>query len=173
MKNLFYLNIVLAALLMVVSCTPPEFPEAVSEFNPKAQILGTWGITQVIQVDENARFRGFPERVTTKDITHALPEHPYTDFSITFNADETYSLSKGRSLITVPDNTGTWSFNSADAPSSIILEGANGKIQEMDITQISGLRFEESTNRTLGLGLVRYAGNRPFLSYRYQMDYQN
>lgn len=171
MKKYLY-TLVVALLFVLGACSPEEFGDPVIQWDPAANLVGTWQISKAIQVDENARFRGFPEEVTSKDITNALPGHPYTDFKITFNQNGTYAVDKGTSVVDLPDTQGNWSLNNPSQPSAINLVGANGAERQLDLIDLSGLQYSNAESRSLQLGLIRYQGNRAFVSYRYQMVYQ-
>lgn len=172
-KSIYIFYSLIVVLILAIGCSPDE-PGPIGEpENRTQQLSGTWKITQAIQVDEKAKFKGFPAAVTFMDITNILPEHPYTDFAITFNANGSYTVDKGRALVDTPDNNGSWAFDYPAFPTAIILTGANGSVRQLDIIDIEGLRYDKPETRSINLGLVRYLGKGPILSYRYQMAYQN
>ena len=168
-KNILKIWGFIALIMATMACSPEE-PRPLEEAASRAELLtGTWQINQAIQVDENAKFKGFPAEVTYKDITNILPEHPYTDFAITFNANGSYAVAKGRSLVQVPDTEGTWALDDDTYSSAVLLKGANGDEMQLDIIDIEGLRYAEPATRTIQLGLVRYLDGKAFLSYLYHM----
>ena len=49
-----------------------------------------------------------------------FPDHPYTDFSITFNQDGTFSSNQGMSYMQMLSN-GNWALDDPDYPAAIVL----------------------------------------------------
>ncbi len=119
------------ALISIVACQPDEIPSIGEPTDYKPMLTGTWQITSFIQVDVDAESKSFPAFATEKDLTNVFPEHSYTDFKITFNADGTFTTEIGSSYMDLMAS-GSWSFDDEKYPSAIIL--VNG-----DETQTIGL----------------------------------
>ena len=117
MKNIL---IILSMFLFITGCQPDDIPGVGEPFNRKDQLVGTWKLKTLIQVEEDAKSKGFPEFATSLDITNIFAANPYTDFSLTLNADETFSTELGESYVQML-SSGTWNFDNDKFPTAIIL----------------------------------------------------
>ena len=117
MKNILLL---LFLSLMVFSCQQDEIPPIGEKTDYIPMLSGTWNMVKFEQIDADAESKSFPEFATVKDLTNVFAGHPYTDFSITFNEDGTFSSNPGSSYIQML-GSGTWEVNDPDYPSAIIL----------------------------------------------------
>lgn len=106
--------------LLVFSCTPDEIPPIGSPRDYKPMLVGTWTLTKFEQIDADAESKSFPEYATKKDLTTIFAGHPYTDFTITFNQDGTFTSSQGTSYMQML-SSGTWALNDVQYPSAIVL----------------------------------------------------
>lgn len=117
MKNIF---VILFVLLLVFSCQQEDIPPIGGKTDYKPMLSGTWNLVKFEQIDAEAESKGFPAFATSKDLTTVFEGHAYTDFSITFNTDGTFSTNKGNSYMQMMAS-GNWTFNDADFPSAILL----------------------------------------------------
>jgi len=117
MKNIF---VILFISLLVFSCQQDEIPAIGEKTDYKPMLAGTWDLVKFEQIDADAESKNFPAFATRMNLTSVFVGHPYTDFSITFNADGTFSTSKGTSYVQIMEN-GTWALNDPDFPSEILL----------------------------------------------------
>jgi hypothetical protein len=124
MKNIF---ILLFISLLVFSCQQDQIPAIGEKTDYKPMLIGTWDLMKFEQVDADAESKNFPAFATRMDLTSVFAGHPYTDFSITFNADGTFTSNQGTSYIQIIPN-GTWAMDDLKNPSSIILT-SSGKTQ--------------------------------------------
>ena len=117
MKNIY---VILFISLLLFSCQQDEIPAIGEKTDYKPMLAGTWDLVKFEQIDAEAESKNFPAFATRMDLTSVFEGHPYTDFSITFNADGTFTTSKGTSYVQMPDH-GTWALNDEDYPSEIVL----------------------------------------------------
>ncbi len=117
MKN--YITI-LFLTIMVFSCQPDEIPPIGEKTDYRPMLAGTWGLVKFEQIDADAESKSFPTYATVKDLTRVFTGHPYTDFSITFNQDGTFTSSQGTSYMQML-TSGTWALNDENYPSAIVL----------------------------------------------------
>jgi hypothetical protein len=116
MKNLI---IYLSILFFITSCTD-DIPEIGEKANRKEQMVGTWQLEKFVQTDLKAKANAYPDFATEKDLTNIFENNPYTDFSISFNIDGTFTTETGNSFIDMLE-AGSWAFDDNDAPSKILL----------------------------------------------------
>lgn len=135
-KLLIYLPI----LMFIISCAD-EIPSIGEKINRKEQMIGTWQIEKFVQTDLKAKANGYPDFATEKDLTNIFQDHPYTDFSISFNADGTFSTNTGSSFVEMLSN-GNWSFDSDEMPSKILLANKS-KSQIIIIGSLANLVFNK------------------------------
>ncbi len=117
MKKALYIII---SLLFLYACTPDDIPPIGEPFDRQAQLVGTWNLSQFMQVDEEAKAKDFPEFATYKDLTNVFPGHPYTDFALTLNSDGSFSTTVGTSYVDIL-SSGTWALDDVDYPTAIVL----------------------------------------------------
>jgi hypothetical protein len=143
MKKIF---LILLVSILVFSCSPDEIPALGEKTDYKPMLTGTWDLVKFEQIDADAESKNFPAFATRMDLTSVFAEHPYTDFSITFNADGTFSTNKGTSYVQIMEN-GTWVLNDPDFPSEILLAGS-GETQTIALGSLADviigkLQFKE------------------------------
>lgn len=145
MKILIY---ILSIIILFQFCSPDDIPPIGEAPNRTEQLVGTWVLTSFLQIETAAREKSFPDFATIKDLTNVFPGHPYTDFSITFKDDGTFSSFIGQSYLDFL-NSGTWEFDDEEFPAIIKL--SNGGItQYVEIGSwgdISFGRFQFAVNR--------------------------
>ena len=117
MKKIF---IVLFIASIIFSCKQDEIPPIGEKTNYIPMLAGTWNMVKFEQIDADAESKSFPEFASSKDLTNAFQGHPYTDFSITFNEDGTFTSDKGSSYMQMLES-GNWKVNDDNYPSAIIL----------------------------------------------------
>ncbi|HBL76340.1 MAG: hypothetical protein A2W90_08375 [Bacteroidetes bacterium GWF2_42_66] len=115
---------ILAISFLVFACMPDEIPPIGEKTDYKPMLAGTWNLVKFEQTDADAESKGFPAFATTKDLTNVFASHPYTDFSITFNADGTFTASKGTSYMQML-TSGNWLLNDLEYPSAIVLKNGS------------------------------------------------
>lgn len=157
MKKLIYMTLLGVAAF---ACQPDEF-QAIGERNkvlPK--LSGTWNLSRVIQIDNDAERKGFPAFAQTQDVTS---DFPFSEFSITLNVDAagnptTYTITTGNSPNIIGDVTsGTWAADNVDFPSKILFS-------EVSIELGS---FAELDNGSMQFKLIRYQSEQSVVTYQY------
>ena len=118
---------ILFLFLLIFSCQQDEIPAIGEKTDYISMLSGTWNMVKFVQIDADAEAKGFPAYATEKDLTDVFPGHSYTGFSITFNADGTFSTSKGASFMQMLAS-GTWAVDDEEYPSAIIL--TNGTVTQ-------------------------------------------
>ena len=118
-KLIIYLSI----LFFIISCAD-DIPEIGERANRKKQMVGVWQLEKFVQTDLKAKANAYPDFATEKDLTNIFENNPYTDFSISFSADETFTTNTGNSFIDMFE-AGTWSFDNDEAPSKILLHNGS------------------------------------------------
>ena len=126
--------------MIIISCTD-EIPSIGEKINRKNQLIGTWQLEKFVQTDLKAKANGYPDFATEKGLTNIFPNHPYTDFSISFNADGTFSTNTGSSFVEMLSN-GKWSFDSDEMPSKILLANQSNS-QTIIIGSLANLVFDK------------------------------
>lgn len=132
MKNII---VILFISLLAFSCQQDEIPAIGEKTNYKPMLTGTWDLVKFEQIDADAESKNFPDFATRKDLTLVFAGHPYTSFSITFNADGTFSSNKGTSYMQMLTN-GNWTLNDEQYPSAIILT-SSGKTQTIALGNLA------------------------------------
>lgn len=117
MKKILFILFITA---LAFACQVDEIPPIGEKTNFKPMISGTWQLVKFEQIDADAESKSFPEYATKKDLTEVFAGHSYADFSITFNADGTFSSSQGSSYVQMLQS-GNWNFNDEEYPSAIVL----------------------------------------------------
>lgn len=132
MKKIFF---ILLVSMLVFSCQPDEIPALGEKTDYKPMLAGTWNLVKFEQVDAEAESKNFPDFATRMNLTSVFAGHPYTDFSITFNQDGTFTTSKGTSYVQMM-NSGTWALDDPDFPSAIVLTN-NGETQNIALGSLA------------------------------------
>lgn len=130
-KIITYLFIAVLAL----SCQPDEIPPLGEKTDYIPMLAGTWNLVTFEQIDADAESKSFPAFATLKDLTNVFPGHPYTDFSITFNEDGSFSADKGTSYMDFIES-GNWEIDDEEFPSAIILSDG-GDTQTVELGSLA------------------------------------
>nr|WP_319998360.1 DUF5004 domain-containing protein [uncultured Draconibacterium sp.] len=148
MKNIIA---ILFIALMVFSCQPDDIPPIGEPTDYIPMLEGTWNLEKFEQIDADAESKSFPAFATSKDLTNVFAGHPYTDFSITFNTDGTFTSNPGSSYMNML-SSGFWEVNDSEFPSKIIL--SNGaETQTIALSSLSDVilgkvQFKEERKQT-------------------------
>ena len=152
--------IILVISISVFACQPDDIPPIGDKTDYKPMLSGTWNLVKFEQTDADAESKDFPEYATTKDLTNVFADHPYTDFSITFNSDGTFTSNQGSSYVQMLAN-GTWAFDDSDYPSAIVLTSGSSS-QTVSLGSLAdvitgGLEFKvERKQADTGKVKIRY-----------------
>lgn len=114
------LTILLGLLVFLFGCEPDKIPDIGEPFNRQEQLVGTWKLSSFIQIEEDAKSKGFPEFATKMDLTDVFEGHSYKDFSITLNADGTFTTELGTSYVEMLSD-GSWKLDDVKFPTAILL----------------------------------------------------
>jgi hypothetical protein len=125
MKRIQYILFAIC-ILLVWSCKPEEFAPIGEPQNVVKSMQGTWGLTKVTQIDQDASTKGFPYKQL--DITSV---YPYTDLNLAFLGDaqgnpSTFTITSGNSPKIADLTSGSWSVDNVKAPTTITLK--NGTV---------------------------------------------
>lgn len=125
MKRIQYILFAIC-ILSIWSCKPEEFAPIGEPQNVVKSIQGTWGLTKVTQIDQDANTKGFPYKQL--DITAV---YPYTDLVLAFMGDaegspSTFTITSGNSPQIAELTSGSWTVDNVKAPSTITLK--NGAV---------------------------------------------
>ncbi|NRF38975.1 MULTISPECIES: DUF5004 domain-containing protein [Pedobacter] len=125
MKRIQYILFAIC-ILSIWSCKPEKFAPIGEPQNVVKSIQGTWGLTKVTQIDQDANTKGFPYKQL--DITAV---YPYTDLVLAFQGDaegnpSTFTINSGNSPQIAELTSGSWTVDDAKAPSIISLK--NGEV---------------------------------------------
>jgi len=121
MKKIFS---ILFVALILLSCQPDEIPPIGEPTDYIPMLTGTWNLDKFEQIDADAESKSFPDFATVKDLTNVFPGHSYTDFSITFNTDGTFTSDPGSSYMQML-SSGNWEVDDTEFPSAIILSSGS------------------------------------------------
>jgi hypothetical protein len=177
MKSMYNsMMVALAALLFVsiAACQPDEFPEIGEPVDRIAQMEGTWVITAVNQIDDDATRKGFPAFATQQDITQSFP---FTQFRVRLELNGSgnpagFAVLPGDSPNLLGNITsGTWSVDNPDFPSRIIFRGG-GTTATLDLASLRDLDNNGLTLRTRRFEL-RQGVLQPFVTYNYTFTKAN
>lgn len=125
MKNIKYI-LFLICVLSIWSCKPEVFPPIGDPQNVVKDLQGTWSLSKVTQIDQDATTKGFPYKQL--DITSV---YPYTDLVVGFAGDaqgnpSTFTITPGNSPKIADLMSGSWNVDDAKAPTAITLK--NGTV---------------------------------------------
>lgn len=161
MKTLKYLTI-MACILTIFGCKPEEFGPITSNVEVIKQMQGTWNLTKVVQVDQDAKTKGFPYKEL--DITNV---YAYKDLVLTLQADgsgkpSTFAITNGNSPKIADLTSGNWSVDNQMAPTSIELK--NGTVtNKLSLGSYAGL-----SGGKLYLVKNKSINGKVILSYQYE-----
>lgn len=125
MKRIQYLLFTIC-ILAIWSCKPEAFAPIGEPQNVVKSIQGTWGLTKVTQIDQDATTKGFPYKQL--DITSV---YTYTDLVLVFLGDAqgnpgTFTITSGNSPKISDLTSGNWTVDDLKAPTVISLK--NGTV---------------------------------------------
>lgn len=169
MKNRNKITLLLALLLGALSGCIEEFGGVGEPFDRPTQMVGTWSVSKVMQVDDIAVEKGYPEFVQKVDITQKLP---YQDYSIELKADGNFEVTLGSAPDIIGMTKGTWGFDNPKYPSRIKFTSEDGNsTTTLDIQGLNGLT--EAEVPTINFQFSKYLkdGNsfKAFLTYGYTL----
>lgn len=170
MKNmLLKISFLLLVTVSLVACQPDKI-EAIGE--PRSIVssfVGSWKLSKAVQVDEDVKRKGSSFIFNTLDLTSLFP---YTDFTLTLNADNTgspttFTANAGSSPAIIGLTNGNWSVDDGKAPKSIIFKnGANTEGVTLGAYPIGG-------NNKLTFRIERKdAAGKVMISYTYEFTKQ-
>ncbi len=157
-----YTIIILLACLN--ACKPEEFgpigePRVVLE-----NLAGTWTISKVTQIDNDAVKKGFP--YTSMDITNV---YPYKEFKLTFNLNEkgepsTFSTTPGNAPKIISLASGNWTADNLLAPKILTFKsGTSTSTIEMG-------SYNSFNNNMLMLRVIRMLNGKAVVTYEYEFS---
>lgn len=125
MKRIQYILFTIC-ILSIWSCKPDEFAPIGEPQDVVKSIQGSWGLTKVTQIDQDATTKGFPYRQL--DITSV---YPYTDLALVFQGDAqgnpgAFTITSGNSPKIADLTSGNWTVDDVKAPTTISLK--NGAV---------------------------------------------
>lgn len=151
------------AIISLWSCKPEEFGPIGAEENVVKQMQGTWGLTKVTQVDEDAAKKGFPYK--EMDITNV---YAYKDLVIALQGDATsgspttFTITPGNSPKIADFNTGNWTVDNAKAPTIISLKNGSATT-DLTLGSYAGLKSGK-----FYLKRVKKLNGKTIVSYQYE-----
>ncbi len=161
MKNIKYMILALCTI-SVWACKPEKFGPIGSEDNVLKAMQGTWSLTKVTQVDQDASTKGFPYKQL--DITNI---YAYKDLSLTLQGDasgapSTFTITPGNSPKIADFNSGTWTVDNAKAPTFITIKNGNLST-DLTLGSYAGLKSGKFYLRK-----VKKANSKIVVSYLYE-----
>ena len=161
MNNIKYIILALC-VISVWGCKPEEFGPIGTEDNILKEMQGTWGLTKVTQVDQDATTKGFPYKQL--DITNV---YAYKDLSIALQGDASgaptsFAITPGNSPKISDFNTGTWVVDNAKAPTIITLKNGN-LTSDLTLGSYAGLKSGKFYLRK-----IKKANGKIVVSYIYE-----
>lgn len=166
MKNIIKpLTILTLLTIMIVACDPVEYGEIGTPFSKTEAIEGTWGLTEIVQVDEAAREQG--GMYTELDLTNAFN---FTDYTITFTLDTDtlpleFSIDPGMAPNFI-DTLGTWTFDDNDFPTEVLFTQSDS----VNVTSKLKLIAPPRDQNPLRVKYQRYSGGNLIISYQYSFE---
>lgn len=158
MKTLKYLSIMIC-ILSIFGCKPETFGPITSDVQVLKQMQGTWNLTKVVQVDQDAKTKGFPYKEL--DITNI---YPYKDLVIALQVDASgnpsaFTITNGNAPKIADLTSGNWTVDNNVAPTVITLK--NGAItNNLSLGSYAGLssgKFYLTKNKSVnGKVIVSY-----------------
>lgn len=163
MKTLKYSLLLSIITFLFIHCSPDNDGTYGETVNRTEQIMGTWSIDKVFQVDLDAEKKGFPEFATRIEITDLVVGMSFTNFTMQIdNGSITTNIGSSPMSYVVPEGTGTWDWVTNDA-----IDLVN---QELGINASSGIETEINGSTTVFI-ISTYDGingDNPKLSLNYE-----
>ena len=161
MKNIKYILLALC-IVSVWSCKPEEFGPIGPEQNILKELQGTWALSKVTQIDQDASTKGFPYKEL--DITNV---YPYKDLVVAFQGEASgtptsFTITPGNSPKISDFNSGTWTVDNAKAPTVITLKNGTAS-SDLTLGSYAGLRSGK-----FYLKKVRKSNGKIIVSYQYE-----
>lgn len=161
--KIFKYSLIICLLSILTYCTPDNEGSFGDTVDREAQIMGTWKIQSVFQVDLEAEKKSFPGFTTKMDITNVLTGMPYSDFTMNIQKG-IITTTNGNSPMSyiISEGSGTWSW--------ITNEEINLVNQQLGINASSGIAVSIN-GQNVNLHLASYAGisdETPVLSLNYE-----
>jgi hypothetical protein len=126
----------IVVMVLAFSCRPDEFPEIGERSAILPFLKGTWSISSVIQIDNDAERKGYPLFAQLQNITE---DFPYDQFRLTLN-------------LNADDTPSTFTVELGDSP-NIVGEGVLSGIWEVDDLDFPSLiTFTDDSESTIQLG---------------------
>jgi len=148
---------------MFTQCSPDNEGEFGDTVNRSEQITGTWSIESATQVDLDAEKKSFPDFATKVDITNAIIDMPFSDFTLKIdNGALTTNIGSSPMSYVISEGTGSWSWITSEAIKLVNEElgiNASSGIE----TQINGSSVVFYLNTFAGI-----TGDTPKLSLNYE-----
>ena len=154
--------ILVVCIATVWGCKPEDFGPIVTTGDVSKQLQGTWAVTKVTQIDQDAATKGFPYKEL--DITNI---YAYKDLVLTLQGDgtgtaATFTINPGNAPKLSDINTGTWTLDNAQAPTTMVLK--NGATSN---TLTFG-SYAQLKSGKLYLKRIKKFNGKPVVAYQYE-----
>lgn len=160
-------TVIMLATIILAGCKPPSLKDLGVERELVQSLNGTWKLTKAIQVDEDAKRKGFPYQQL--DITGLFP---YTDFVFTLNVGAgvptTFASTPGASPKIIKLASGTWTVDNLNTPKNIYLK--NGAAT--DTVTLGGYPVGAATTLKLTKEKKDASTGKLLISYSYEFAKQ-
>lgn len=161
MKNIKYIILALC-IISIWGCKPEEFGPIGSESNVLKEMQGTWRLSKVTQIDQDATTKGFPYKQL--DITNV---YAYKDLVIALLGDAagsptTFTITQGNSPKISDFNSGTWTVDNISAPNIITLKSGSAT-SDLTLGSYAGLKSGK-----FYLKRIRKSNGKVIVSYQYE-----
>ncbi|MBK6267278.1 DUF5004 domain-containing protein [Marivirga sp. S37H4] len=161
MKNIILIMFFLAA---IASCRP-EFEDIGEPVDRAAGLSGTWTLSSVIQVDEKAVSKGYPDFVQRIELTERAG---FNDYQLVLNQSDSGNPSSFEERATdaptiLGISQGSWSLDDPDYPKEITFTNPEGGSFTLIVGTYLGLSEGE-----LNLSFSRMVDEEPIVTYEYK-----
>lgn len=161
MKNIKHIVLGLF-IISLWSCKPEQFGPIGSDSNVLKEMQGTWRLSKVTQIDQDATTKGFPYKQL--DITNV---YPYKDLVIALQGDvagtpTTFTITQGGSPKISDFNSGTWAVDNNTAPNLITLKNGTST-SDLTLGSYAGLKSGK-----FYLKRIRKSNGKIIVSYQYE-----
>ncbi len=161
MKNIILIIFVLG---LVFSCRP-EFEDIGEPQGRSAGLSGTWNLVSVVQIDEKAVSKGYPDFVQRIDLTERAGFNTY-QLVLNQNAAGNATTFEERDTdapAIIGFDSGSWTLDDPEYPKVITFISENGQEFTMTVSTYLGLSEGE-----LNLKFSRLADGEPIVTYQYK-----